>query len=506
MLFTLLTLSRFSWAEDPAAMPAVAPTVPGTPTFASPSPPPSAPPTTTESADVLNKQTEELLGAPTNSPPTSVPGATSAPAPSNAPPPPPAQANRGDMPANISTLFEEPQTVAAPPSTSPDRAPIPQTAPLTGSVPPAAPLTAPVPAPNNVLPVASTTTASPPLSQSEIDQFQNWLKSNSQQQPPQQRLVPPPPPKVVTRHVSKPAKKRKQCRLVAMPQGPDAPLVESPPMTFQESRQIMLDSAPPSKPPSPEASEAFNAMMQQNMPLTPQQVVKLRQLIDSSQRAAAIPANVPPKPVSGTIMINLAPGATPPAVRLAQGYVSSLVFVDSAGSPWPIAAYDIGDPKATTIQWDNKSNILLIQALSPYSDGNLVVRLVGLPTPITLEIVSGQRVVDFRTDIHVPGIGPNTKDLPVGTQLPNSASQVLLSVLDGIAPPGSKQLTVKGGDCQAWLLGDKMYLRTRMTVLSPGWVGKMVSPDGMIAYETQRTSSVLVSQYGNPIELKIEGF
>jgi hypothetical protein len=34
----------------------------------------------------------------------------------------------------------------------------------------------------------------------------------------------------------------------------------------------------------------------------------------------------------------------------------------------------------------------------------------------------------------------------------------------------------------------------------------MVSPDGMNAYELQRSSSVLVSQYGEPIELKIEGF
>ena len=93
-----------------------------------------------------------------------------------------------------------------------------------------------------------------------------------------------------------------------------------------------------------------------------------------------MPANVPPKPVSSTIMVNLAPGATPPAIRLSQGYVSSLVFVDSAGSPWLVASSDLQlDPKATTIQWDNKSNILLIQALSPYSDGNLVVNFVGLP-------------------------------------------------------------------------------------------------------------------------------
>jgi intracellular multiplication protein IcmK len=135
-----------------------------------------------------------------------------------------------------------------------------------------------------------------------------------------------------------------------------------------------------------------------------------------------------------------------------------------------------------------------------------VVRLIGLPTPLTLELVSGQRVVDFRADIHVSGIGPNTKDLPTGVNLPGSANQLLLNVLDGIAPPGGKFLTVTGGECQAWLLGDKMYLRTRLTVLSPGWIGRMVSPDGTNAYEIQRTSSVLVSQYGEPIELKIEGF
>ncbi len=91
-------------------------------------------------------------------------------------------------------------------------------------------------------------------------------------------------------------------------------------------------------------------------------------------------------------MVNLAPGTTPPAIRLAQGYVTSLVFVDSTGAPWPIAVFDIGNPKAVNIQWDGKGNILMMQAVSPYSDGDIVVRLVGLPTPITLEIVSGQRL------------------------------------------------------------------------------------------------------------------
>jgi intracellular multiplication protein IcmK len=278
------------------------------------------------------------------------------------------------------------------------------------------------------------------------------------------------------------------------------------PLTYEEGQEVMLNSVP-SVPVSDDSKAAFDEMIREKMLLSPQQVIKLRQLMDVAQRAAVVTPNIPPKSVSSTLMINLAPGATPPAIRLSQGYVSSLVFVDSTGTPWPIASFDIGNPRAVNMQWDGKSNILLIQSIGPYISGDLVIRLVGLPTPITLELVSGQRVVDYRVDIHVSGIGPNTKDLPIGTELPNSANQLLLSVLDGVAPAGSKALNVGGAtNTQVWLLGEKMYLRTRFTVLSPGWVGKMVSPDGMTAYELPKTSSVLVSRYGEPVQLKIEGF
>jgi intracellular multiplication protein IcmK len=263
-----------------------------------------------------------------------------------------------------------------------------------------------------------------------------------------------------------------------------APLPPARPLTYEQGQALMLSTVP-TMPVSDESNIAFDSLIKQKMPMSPQQVVKLRQLIDVAQRASAVTPNVPPKSVSSTLMINLAPGATPPAVRLSQGYVSSLVFVDSTGAPWPIESFDIGNPKSVNVQWDGKTNIILIQAISPYIAG----------------------VVDYRVDIHVTGIGPNTKELPVGTDLPSSANQLLLGVLDGMAPPGSKALNVGGAsNTQVWLLGEKMYLRTRFTVLSPGWVSKMVSPDGMTAYELPKTSSVLVSRYGEPVQLKIEGF
>jgi intracellular multiplication protein IcmK len=34
----------------------------------------------------------------------------------------------------------------------------------------------------------------------------------------------------------------------------------------------------------------------------------------------------------------------------------------------------------------------------------------------------------------------------------------------------------------------------------------MVSPDGMIAYQLPKTSTVLISRYGEPTEIKIEGY
>ncbi|MFZ2314192.1 MAG: DotH/IcmK family type IV secretion protein [Gammaproteobacteria bacterium] len=332
--------------------------------------------------------------------------------------------------------------------------------------------------------------ASLPNQPASIDQFQQWLQSNTTTTTTTTTSSSDAPAVIVQSAPIRAKHIRRTPR----------------PLTYEQGQLEMRQAVPPTSPrPTPEATAAFNAMLQQNMPLTPQQVVQLHQQIDMSQRAASIPANIPPKPVSSTIMVNLAPGTTPPAVRLAQGYVSSLVFIDSTGSPWPIASFDIGNPKAVNIQWDGKSNVLLLQAVAAYSDGNIVVKLVGMPTPITLELVAGQRVVDYRADIHVSGIGPNTKDIPMGTPLPNSANQLLLGVLDGIAPAGSKPLIVPGADNQAWLLGDKMYLRTRFTVLSPGWVGKMVSPDGMIAYEMPKTSSILISRYGEPVELKVEG-
>lgn len=250
---------------------------------------------------------------------------------------------------------------------------------------------------------------------------------------------------------------------------------------------------------------AFKGVESQLFPLDPEKIHSLKKKYDQTEFAKAASADTPPKPTATSQFVNLSPGSTPPVIRLAAGFVSSLVFLDSTGAPWPIAAYDLGDPTSFNIQWDKTSNTLMIQAIKLYNYGNLAVRLTGLNTPVMLTLIPGQKAVDYRVDLRVQGYGPNAKNMPMEEGLPPSASDVLLHVLDGVPPPGSSRLVVSGGDARAWLLDRKMYVRTNLTILSPGWLGSMTSADGMHAYEMQKSPVLLVSWHGKVMQLKIEG-
>lgn len=252
-------------------------------------------------------------------------------------------------------------------------------------------------------------------------------------------------------------------------------------------------------------NKAFKDMTRSIYPLTPEQIVQLKQMQQTIEFAKTSTPGTPPKPTATSQFVNLSPGSTPPVIRLAQGFVSSLVFLDSTGAPWPIAAYDLGDPAAFNIQWDKTSNTIMIQAMKLYNYGNLAVRLKGLNTPVMLTLIPGQKAVDYRVDLRVQGYGPNAKNMPMEEGVPPSASELLLHVLDGVPPPGSKHLAVTGGDARAWLSNDRMYVRTNLTILSPGWLASMTSADGTHAYEMQKSPVLLVSWHGKVMQLKVEG-
>jgi intracellular multiplication protein IcmK len=251
--------------------------------------------------------------------------------------------------------------------------------------------------------------------------------------------------------------------------------------------------------------EAFNQLLNQTIPLTPEQIIELRKRVDESQVAVATPPRTPPQPVSSTLVVDLSPGAASPLIRLATGFVTSIVFVDVTGQPWPVGDYSLGNPKDFNIQWDQKTNTLFIQSTVAYVTGNLAVRLANLDTPIVLSLVTGQKYVDYRVDLQILARGPNALAPITGDALPPAANTELLSILDGVPPLGSTELKVSCGGGRAWLVNDKLIFRSKLRILSPAWSSTVSSIDGTHVYELRPTPVILALQNGKTIKIELTG-
>ncbi len=281
--------------------------------------------------------------------------------------------------------------------------------------------------------------------------------------------------------------------------------------------QMAQDTRPPfeaSKDMQQMQEEAFQKLPPSLFPLSPDEIKTLRDLFVESKRAAAYTQAVPSRPTSSAIVVDFSPGATPPIIRLGAGYVTSLVFLDASGQPWPIKGYDIGNPAAfnivqpTTANNKQGGNTLLIQSSTMFRQGNLAVLLQNLNTPIMITLLPGQQAVDYRVDIQVPRTGPMMQGVAVnGFSLPASVSPVLLDIINQLPPKDSISLKVQGAVAQAWRFNDRIYLRTPLTLISPGWTSKLSGADGAIhAYEiTDSVSQIILLDNGEMKHATIEG-
>jgi intracellular multiplication protein IcmK len=261
-----------------------------------------------------------------------------------------------------------------------------------------------------------------------------------------------------------------------------------------ESSEFEVETKKKEKP-DPHREKAFDQVLDNLYPLTPEQILEMRDRHEDTSRAKEITTISPPKPVITSQFVRLAPGTTPPIVRLAEGFVSALVFLDSTGAPWPIESYNLSDPSSFNLSWNKVDNIIVVQAKKMFKDGNLIVRLENLSTPVGVSLIPGQKEIDYRRELRVQGRGPNAKPF-AGDQYPEKENSVLLGVLDGVPPVGSMAVDSSHAVVESWRLGEKMYIRTPSKVLSPAWISSLKSADGMQVYEMRVTSSLLISNKG----------
>lgn len=262
--------------------------------------------------------------------------------------------------------------------------------------------------------------------------------------------------------------------------------------------------------------------MESEASLTPDEIRFLKQLKWDAKRAMVDPVGEPPKPEVSMAEIDLSPGATPPLVRLSQNEGSSIVFTDIAGQPWPVQNFVNFAPKLTEVTRPIEGgHVLSIEPKTQFGNGNVSVFLVGLPTPVTLTVLLGQRQVDYRVDLRVPKRLAGAPSLPGGTAAYRvddasfaqaaSSDTILVDVIQNTVRYDNVQKTdTSTPDVLAWIRDSgkekTLLLRTQGILLSPVALDgkKLVSADGTRAYEVRMTPNVTVLLGGKAHNVSVD--
>lgn len=251
--------------------------------------------------------------------------------------------------------------------------------------------------------------------------------------------------------------------------------------------------------------KAFEAGLEQLMPLEPEQIRELLNEFKINRQASEQPVAVP-KPKIEVKTVSMDPSAEPIKIKTASGYVTTVTILDSTGAPWAIQDVSWAG-KFSVTGGDAGSHILRVVPESAHGVGNISIRLVDLITPITLSLTTGLDEVHYRFDARVPKLGPLAKAPLIDNSAIQSTASAgsdtrMVKFLEGTPPRDANKLILNGVDerTNAWRAGDNIYLRTPLTLLSPSWDASVSSADGMNVYSLTDAPVLLLSDQGRMVK------
>jgi len=286
----------------------------------------------------------------------------------------------------------------------------------------------------------------------------------------------------------------------------------------QVAQEEMVIASPSIPEPKSFREQDFDAVIDSTIPMQPDEIRKLHRILDEQKRAAAEPVRET-IPRSRQLIVDVAPGAEMHSVSVNKGMVSTLVFLDLHGEPWPISSIKNGNRRDYLVEEvvvnngngekaeDGTSNSITISTNS-YSKGNVAVFLQGLATPIVIGIKSGDKYTDYRVDLRINKTGPFS-----GRALSNARSasgalpeydNLLLSVLGGVAPKHFKFKVLDGYLGDVFYDDKRMFVRTGHKIISPLSKNMIKSADGTIVYEIPNTTVVLMLVDGSVKRVRVK--
>lgn len=262
----------------------------------------------------------------------------------------------------------------------------------------------------------------------------------------------------------------------------------------------------PVAPPTPVSPEA-TAAIQETLQLTPEEIRALKAQAAGVSKALAIPPGAPPRPLTSSVPVKLAPGHAPPTLFLASGMVANATFLDATGAAWPIERWAVSNqtPQAGTFNVTQLGiNILSLSSPKLFTVGNIAIKFKDLDTPVTITLAQGaSRVVDYNKEFQLPGRGPLAKPAAVAPAAPPEIEPAMYDFLDGIPPAGAQAKRLTGASGTVWLYRDRYYLKTTATLISPAWQNRADASDGTTVYQLAPIPVLVLSDRGRELRARV---
>lgn len=257
--------------------------------------------------------------------------------------------------------------------------------------------------------------------------------------------------------------------------------------------------------------QGFKNQQDMVLPLVPQQVKQYKERVASTKRAIVEDA---PRTHTGSRTLKLEASAEIQEVLLTPGYITSLVFYDSTGEPWPITSCSLGNPNAFQVivpEGLEPGNMINVQGLQKFANSNIVLTLKEFSLPIVVNLqTAGMKgkgaVTNSMVSFRANRMGPNAKIPIVGRPIQTSISKTIMTFLDGVPPKGAESISnvSQREDMDMWRYGDSLYLRTYSPVIWPAWDMVANGAAGLALYKLPDVPNVLVSVNGRKVSLDIE--
>lgn len=252
--------------------------------------------------------------------------------------------------------------------------------------------------------------------------------------------------------------------------------------------------------------QTFQQALKQLLPLKPEQIRKTLETFRITREAAETPITEP-EPKQEVLTASLDPADAPLVIKTGPGLVTTVTVLDATGAPWPIQDLTWAGAFAVLAP-ENGGHVIRITPKSAHGTGNVSMRLIDMITPVTMRLVTGLDWVHYRLDVRIPKPGPLARTPIIeygGLKTVAGKDAQMVSFLEGTPPEGAEKMIVEGADPRttAWLAAGRTYLRTPLTLLSPGWDASVTSADGTTVYSIGKTPVVLLSDEGRMVKARI---